>query len=115
MGLEHLTKDECETVLRCIRAIVEGPFLSEGDFHPIIGLERSEAAAVASRWSAVDESEEDVQLAINNSMNALLIWFGWQDEDPDSASAIFRQWTGATPQEIERLFEKWRGSHKGTS
>jgi hypothetical protein len=56
-----------------------------------------------------------VQLAINNAMNALPIWFGWQDEDPDTASAILQQWTGATAQDIEQLFEKWRGSPKERS
>jgi hypothetical protein len=115
MGLKHLTKDEQQIVLRCIRAIVEGPFLCEGDFHSIIGLERSEAATVASRWPSVDESEEDVHLAINNSMNALLIWFGWQDEDPASGSTLLRHWTGATPEEIERVFEKWRTPQQGTN
>jgi hypothetical protein len=108
MGLDRLTKDECEIVLRCIRAVAEGPFLSEGDFHPIIGLDRSEVVAVASSWPAVDESAEIVRLAINNSMNALLIWFDWQDEYPASAVAILQQWAGATPQEVEWLLEKWR-------
>jgi hypothetical protein len=115
MGLEHLTRKERETVLRCIRAVVEGPFLSEGDFHPIIGLWRSEAAEVAAMWPEPDQSKEEVQLAINNSMNALLIWFGWQDEDPDSASALLQQWTDATPEGIERLLDRWRRSHTGTA
>jgi hypothetical protein len=113
MGLEGLTKDEREIALRCIHAVVEGPFICDGDFPLIIGLERSEAAAVASRWSAVNESEAEVRRAIQGSMNALLTWFGWQDENPNSASAILQQWTGATPEGIERLLEKWLGSHKG--
>src|SRR6185437_8327973 len=103
MGLNALTPSEWEVVRRCLHAVVEGPFICDGDFHPLIGLRREEAAAVATRWPVLDEGEEEVNLALNNSMNCLLIWFGWQDQDPQAGEELLRRWTGETAAEIERI------------
>jgi len=108
MSLKALTQDEQNLVLKCLHAVVDGPFICDGDFHALFGLERSEVAQVAAQWPNVNESNEDVQLAINNSMNSLLIWLGWQDEDPKKGESLLRQWTGASAEEIKRVFEKWR-------
>jgi hypothetical protein len=109
MGLDTLTPDEREVVRRCLQAVAEGPFISDGDFPLLIGLSRDEAADVAAKWPAWNESEEAVHLALNNSMNSLLIWFGWQEEDPQAGEVLLRQWTGESADEIERIFGKWRG------
>jgi len=108
MALDALTPDEREVVRRCLHAVAEGPFITDGDFHPLIGLWRDEVARVAARWPALDEGEEDVGLALNNSMNSLLIWFGWQDDEQQAGEALLRRWTGASAEEIARIFDKWR-------
>jgi hypothetical protein len=112
MSLKALTEDERTLVLKCLRAVVEGPFISDGDFHSIFGLCRAEVAQVASRWPRVDESEAEVRQAINGSMNSLLIWFGWQDENPEQGETLLRQWTGVSAAEIERVFAKWRADRE---
>lgn len=109
MGLEALTQEETEIVRRCLRAIVEGPFHSDGDFHAIVGLSRGEATDVLAQWPSLDEGLENVTLALNNSMNGLLIWWGWQDENPEAGEALLKEWVGASAEEIERIFCKWRG------
>lgn len=115
MSLKALSDGECALVLKCLPAVVEGPFICDGDFHPMFGLERAEVAQIASRWPQVDESEAEVQRAIAGSMNSLLIWFGWQDENPKQGETLLQQWTGGSSAEIDRVFEKWRADHPGKS
>lgn len=110
MSLKTLTEDERALVLKCLRAVIDGPFICEGDFHCLFGLERVEVAEIASQWPLLDESKKEVGQAINNSMNSLLIWFGWQDENPKQGETLLRQWTGASAEEIERVFAKWRAA-----
>jgi hypothetical protein len=112
--LASLTAVERDIVHRCIRAIATGRFISEEAFHPILGVTPQEAGHVSEEWSQLDESSEIAQLVINNSLNGLLIWYGWQDEDPDAADRTLLSSTGATSSELERIFAKWRGSQPAT-
>lgn len=115
MGLHDLTACEREVVTGCLRAIADGPFISDGDFHPILGFQRPEFSTIVTQSPDLTAAGGLVDLAIQGSMNALLLWFSWQDEDPASASAVLQVWTGARPEEIERIFKKWRSSGGGTT
>jgi hypothetical protein len=108
VSLEELSEAERTVVMKCVRAAAEGPFISEWEFHTLIGLERHQVADVALQWPCLDEAEERVQLAINNSMNTLLLWFGWEEEDPEDADRLLQEWTGASAADIDRIFAKWR-------
>lgn len=102
MSLKNLTAEERELVLRCLRASVEGPFFEDVGFHTLFGLTRAEVAGVAANWSTIDECEEAVGLAINNSMGNLI---GYPHE-VDAQEA--QSWIGADWHEVERVFNKWR-------
>jgi hypothetical protein len=110
VSLRDLTPEEQEVVRKCVLAVAEGPFISEGEFHTLMGLWRGEVTIIASRWPDLDEAEEDVQLAINNGMNSLLNCDGWQVADPETGAEPLQKWIGTTPEEVERIFLKWRGS-----
>ena len=96
-----LTDREAAVILRCLRAAVEGPFFPEWEFHTLFGLHRAEVAAVAARWPNVSNAEEDVRLAINNSLGNLL---GYPHGEP----VAFKEPVGESAEEVERIFSKWR-------
>jgi hypothetical protein len=101
MMLQGLTEWESEVVLRCVRAAVEGPFFPDCEFHTLFGLERAEVAAVADRWPETNDADENVRLAINNSLANLLGY-------PHGESEAFRHRVGESGEEVERIFRKWR-------
>jgi len=72
MSLADLDERERGIVHECLRAAVEGPFFPEREFSIIFGLTRSELKEILSAWPELDESDENVVRAINNSMNNLL-------------------------------------------
>ena len=102
MALSKLTANEREIVFRCLRAAAEGPFFDDKEFHPIFGLDRDEVRAVISRWSEVNENDEDVALAINNSFANLLGF-------PHHEGKVLREMVGVGDKEIQRVFSKWPG------
>ena len=98
--LSQLTAAETELVRRCLLAAVHGPFFPDEEFETLFGLRRQEVAAVADAWPP-DERREEVQLAIQNSMNNLL---GYPHGRADAWDAHLQ----ATVAEVERVFAKWR-------
>jgi len=113
MALEHLNEAERSVVLGCLRAVVSGPFFDDREYHTMFGLERSEVADILAHWQELSESDEAVSAGINNSMNNLLIWWGWQDENPESGARLLHHWSGTSPDEIERVYDKWRAGRTG--
>ena len=106
-SLHQLSESERDTIGECLRAVVEGPFIPEEEFHTIFGLERHEVASVLKAWPNVDESDEVVRIAINNSLNNLLGYpHGMDDEWP--------KWIGVSMQELNAIFTKWLGDRPGS-
>ncbi|MCE9553685.1 MAG: hypothetical protein K8T91_09985 [Planctomycetes bacterium] len=113
MALEHLDEAEQAIVLGCLRAVVNGPFFPDWEFRTAFGLKRSEMADILARWQVLSESNEMVSAGINNAMNNLLIWWGWQDDNPEQGAQVLKQWAGTTADDIERVFDKWRAGRIG--
>lgn len=107
MGLSALTIAEQGVVWRCIEAIRDGPFIDDWEFHPRLGLERSELQELTSNVLTLDDSDpkSDEWLAINNCMVEILYgvritpeqWVVWIGDD--------------MKEEVERIYEKWCKSH----
>ena len=62
--------------------------------------------SVLDEWPDVDDSEERVRLAINNSMNNLL---GYPHDFHDKWESRIR----VAKAEVARVFSKWRGDKPG--
>ena len=69
MSLADLDERERDVVRRCLQAAVDGPFFPEWEFGTIFGLERDEVRRVLMSWPSLDETDDIVVRAINNSSN----------------------------------------------
>jgi hypothetical protein len=102
MALADLSPEERQIVFECLRATATGPFFPDWEFHTLFGIERGDVKAIVDAWPAVDEANENVSLAINNSMNNLLGY-------PHGRDREWLQYMSVPPKEVARIFKKWRG------
>ncbi len=102
MSLKALSADERQVVFACLAAAAHGPFFDDEEFHTLIGLDRHEVAAIAAAAPDIDDADEAVLLAINNSLNNLL-WYPHREEE------AWESLIPASPEEVLRIFNKWRG------
>lgn len=102
MPLRELDSEELEVVKDCLRAAVEGPFFPDWEFHTLFGLERAEVKSILKSWPNLNENDEAVVLAINNSFNNLL---GYPHGLHDNWSDFIR----VDSRELARIYMKWKG------
>ena len=107
MPLNDLTKDEREVIGECLRASVNGPFFPMWEFHTLFGLEHQEVAEIAFGSMPLDDTREDVKIAINNAMNTLT---GYPHR---CGEEIWRQFISVPPDEVRRILKKWKGTPAG--
>ena len=108
MTLNNLTDAETEVVFDCLRCVAAGDvILDDWEFHILFGITFDRLEEIVRRLPDIDESDEDVQLAINNSLNNLLGY-------PHGRDARFLARVVVPRQEVARIFCKWRGWPKGS-
>jgi hypothetical protein len=103
MALANLDEREREVVRQCLYAAVEGPFFPEWEFGIIFGLQRDEVRRILMSWPDLDENDESVVRAINNSFNNLL---GYPTRNKQEIWSKFISVSGI---ELARIFDKWKG------
>jgi len=101
-GLSSLSERERQTVFECLRAASEGPFFPDWEFHTLFGLERDQVRRIAAAIPDIDDSSEEVALAINNAMAHLTGY-------PHHQEAVWSQFISVPEEEVDRVFSKWRG------
>ena len=100
MPLASLSAEEEASVYECLRCVAAGMLVPhDGEFHSLFGVHPGEVQAVLSQWPRVDDSEDRVHLAINNSMNTLL---GLVPEQDLTRHAAYSKG------EIDQVFQKWK-------
>jgi hypothetical protein len=109
MPLADLNEKERAVVQECLRAAVEGPFFPEWEFHTLFGLTRSEVRQVLLSWPQLNEADESVMLAINNSFNNLLGYPIANEQD------LWLESISVSRAELARIFDKWKGRAPRTS
>lgn len=103
MPLDALTDDEKRVVHACLECVAAGDvILHDWEFATIMGIDPAEFRSVVDAWPDVDDSDEIVCLAINNSMNNLLGYPHAFHDDWDSRIPVKKA-------EIVRVLSKWRG------
>ncbi|HEY7403238.1 MAG TPA: hypothetical protein VIB39_06935 [Candidatus Angelobacter sp.] len=86
----------------CLRAAVEGPFFPDWEFSTLFGLTRDQLKVIFSSWPNLDEADESVVLAINNSFNNLLGY-------PHRREDVWSEFVPVSAQELHKIFVKWKG------
>ncbi|NPC56025.1 hypothetical protein [Caenimonas soli] len=102
MPLVDLLPEENALVFACLKCVASGRVIPhDWEFQTLLGVEPAQVVAVVDAWPNVDESDEIVGLAINNSLNSLL---GLVSDD------LLRKHLAYGKSQIAAVFSKWRGS-----
>jgi hypothetical protein len=101
MALEHCTEEDRQIIQRCLRAAVEGPFFPEWEFQTLFGLTRAEVARVLLAWPDVDDRDEEVDLAVHNSLGNLLGY-------PHGEKHAWDRFIAVTPARVEEALQRWK-------
>lgn len=101
MSLDSLTPAERQTVFECLRAATEGPFFPDWEFETLFGLQRDQVRRISAAAPDIDDSREEVAIAINNAMSNLLGY-------PHHQNATWSQFVSVSQAEADRVFSKWR-------
>lgn len=97
---DRITSEEMTLLLAAVRAVAHGPFVLDGDMHPVMGFDRSEIVDALTRWESV--APEDRDLMLRNAANNML---GYPIRQPE-------RWSDFIPcdaAELNRIFDKYLG------
>jgi hypothetical protein len=102
MALEQLPSNSKEVVFQCMKAILNGPFIDDFEFHARLGIDRETLKSILSRWPNLDDSEDssDESLAVNNCLNE--VCYGL-----DISEGEWSKWFNVARTEIERVYKEW--------
>jgi hypothetical protein len=100
-NMGFLDKQDLKIIGECLNAVARGPFLPPREFHTLMGLNPKELLDIVDLWPNVDIASEQVQLAVNNSMNNLLGY-------PHHCEDVWPQYLSVPALEVARIFEKFR-------
>ena len=101
MSFADLTPQDKNVIYQCLKAVVEGPFIPDWEFHILFGRYRNEVKEVMDSWSEIDPNSENTQIAINNSLNNLLGY-------PHKRFDIWSDYISVSPSEVAEIYRKWR-------
>ena len=111
MTKEDLSDDEIKVIKECIKAAAYGPFFIDEEakdnpyweIHSMFGLMIDELRRIADAFPDLDLEDENVRLAINNSINNLLGYpHGCSDE-------VWSKYISVSEDELRKIFFKWKG------
>ena len=109
VSLANLDEREREVIRECLQAAVEGPFFPDWEFQTLFGLTRDDVKRVLQSWPDLNEADESVTRAINNSFNNLL---GYPIPNKEE---IWSKFMSVTGEELAVIFDKWKGRAPRTS
>ena len=78
-----------------------GAFFPDWEFEKLFGMRRAPVAEVAAAWPAVEQSEDEVRLAINNALTDLTGYPHGQEE-------AWGRYISVSASEVAGLLRKWR-------
>lgn len=103
MALNNLTDAETEVVFECLRCVATGEvILNDWEFQTVFGIEFETLEKIVQALPHIDESQEETQLAINNTLNNLLGY-------PHGCHVQLSNYISVPQTEVARIFLKWRG------
>lgn len=107
MALNNLTDAETKIVFECLQCVATGEvILNDWEFSILFGITFKTLEQIVRDLPDIDESKNEVQLAINNSLNNLLGY-------PHGRHLQWSNYISVPPQEVARIYSKWRGESIG--
>jgi hypothetical protein len=101
MSLSRFNEVDRQVILECVRAAVAGPFFPRWEFYALFGLEHEELADIAFAEGPLDDSRDDVRLAIGGTLNNLTGYPHRKGRD------VWDRYISASPEEVLRITEQW--------
>jgi hypothetical protein len=99
---DRLSEDQRALVCLCLRAVVDGPYISDdGEFQTVMGVTREETAAVAAAWPDPNSAPHTF-VAVNNALNNLLGY-------PHKRWPELSEYIGADSRPVVAALARWRG------
>jgi hypothetical protein len=102
MSIEGLSHEDQESILQCMRAIADGPYIEDWEIHTRLGITRESLRQIISLWPNIDDGfdHSDGFLAINNCMNEVCNGIHIPSEEWDS-------WFTRSKTQIMESYHKW--------
>ena len=102
MAFKHLSPNEKEMVLKCMKAIADGPEIEDWEFHTRLGIGRSDLRRIICLWPEIDDTSDRSPefLAINNCMNEIC-------HGVNISPTEWRRRLTQTRDEIRDTYHKW--------
>lgn len=97
----HIPEKDKRVILECLKAAALGPFFPDWEFSTLLGLGRKEVEKVVADWPHIDWSDQNVILAVNNSINNLLGY-------PHNMMKEWPKYISVGPDEVNRVYQSWR-------
>lgn len=107
MPLADLTDDERAVVFECLKCVAAGEIIQhDWEFPTLMGIEVDAFKQLVQKLPHIDDTSEQVNIAINNAMNNLLGY-------PHGHHQHWEQYMPISLDEIERVLIKWRKKAHG--
>lgn len=100
-ALQRLTPRQRDLIGLSLRAIIDGPYIEDWEFHAVMGVPREEAREVLASWPE-SASHGRTFVTVNNALNNLL---GYPHNQWRELSAFI----GADQAEVDAALATWRG------
>jgi hypothetical protein len=101
MPLTDLNAAELDVLKECLQQPLMDRSFRTG-FRALFGLERAEVRRVLQSWPELNEADDTVAIAINNSFNNLLRYPVPNKKEP------WPKFLAAKRSEVARIFDKWK-------
>jgi hypothetical protein len=103
MPLRDLTDAEQKVVFECLRCVASGRvILNDWEFPILFGIDFATLQTIVGAIPKIDDSSQEVFLAINNTFNNLLGY-------PHGKELMWHEFISVAPTQVEHIFTKWRG------
>ena len=108
MALASLSSSELALLKSCLDCVAEGNvILHDWEFHTIMGVTSGEFLDIHSNWPDIDESDEKVFMAINNSIANIIGY-------PHKAHNGWDEYFDFSKSDVVAVFNKWKGQESSS-
>ena len=95
---------EKDIVRQCLVAALDGSFFPDWEFQTLFGIDRKTLAEIVDSWPHIDDTEENIFLAVNNSLANLVGY-------PHGSAEEWKKYISATPDEVRNILEYWKSGY----